>query len=100
MLCEIILAEVNKKCRWNLGILKKRRQMLDKLDFLSGKYSELNIESIDHNQWNKIMEKQSHMQPIIEKYYEYTAALTGIYETVNELITSVRRKSLSRNPKS
>ncbi|KNZ42912.1 peptide chain release factor 1 [Acetobacterium bakii] len=61
--------------------------MLDKLDFLAGKYAELN-EKIsdpkiigDQNQWKKLMKEQSHMQPIIEKYNEYTAALTGIDET-------------------
>src|SRR5665647_2638302 len=61
--------------------------MLDKLDFLAGKYAELN-EKIsdpkvigDQNQWRKLMKEQSHMQPIIEKYNEYTAALRGIDET-------------------
>jgi len=60
--------------------------MLDKLDFLAGKYAELN-EKIsdpeiiaDQNQWRQLMKEQSHMQPIIEKYNEYTAALTGITE--------------------
>jgi len=64
-----------------------RSNMLDKLDFLAGKYAELN-EKIsdpkvieDQNQWRKLMKEQSHMQPIIEKYNEYTAALTGIDET-------------------
>ncbi|MGV8905988.1 MAG: peptide chain release factor 1 [Acetobacterium sp.] len=58
--------------------------MLDKLDFLAGKYAELN-EKIsdpeiigDQNQWRQLMKEQSHMQPIIEKYNEYTAALSGI----------------------
>jgi len=61
--------------------------MLDKLDFLAGKYAELN-EKIsdpeiigDQNQWRKLMKEQSHMQPIIEKYNEYTAALSGITDT-------------------
>ena len=76
--------------------------MLDKLDFSAGKYSELNIKTSDpkvirdQNQWKKLMKKQSHMQPIIEKYYEYTAALTGIYETVNALITSGQAKKLKQ----
>lgn len=61
--------------------------MLDKLDFLAGKYAKLN-EKIsdpeiigDQNQWRKLMKEQSHMQPIIEKYNEYTAALRGIDDT-------------------
>ncbi|HEY5557614.1 peptide chain release factor 1 [Acetobacterium sp.] len=61
--------------------------MLDKLDFLAGKYAELN-EKIsdpeiigDQNQWRRLMKEQSHMQPIIEKYNEYTAALSGITDT-------------------
>lgn len=61
--------------------------MLDKLDFLAGKYAELN-EKIsdpeiiaDQNQWRQLMKEQSHMQPIIEKYNEYTAAISGITDT-------------------
>ncbi|MBC3888656.1 peptide chain release factor 1 [Acetobacterium paludosum] len=60
--------------------------MLDKLDFLAGQYAELNKKIsdpeviADQNQWRKLMKEQSHIEPIIEKYNEYSKTLTGIEE--------------------
>ena len=51
--------------------------MLDKLDFMEEKYSELSIKVsdpdiiADQNQWRKYVKEMSEMEPIINKYKEY-----------------------------
>lgn len=61
--------------------------MLEKLDFLSSKYQELN-EKIsnpdiiaDQVQWTKLMKEHSHIEPIISRYNEYKKTLEGIEES-------------------
>ncbi len=61
--------------------------MLDKLDFLAGKYAELN-EKIsdpqviaDQNVWKKLIKEHAHIEPIVRKYDDYTKVLAEIEET-------------------
>ena len=61
--------------------------MLDKLDFLAEKYAELN-EKIsdpeiigDQNQWKKLVKEHAHIEPIIQKYNEFSATLSAIDDT-------------------
>lgn len=61
--------------------------MLDKLDFLAQKYADLN-EKIsdpeiigDQNQWRKLMKEQSHIEPIIQKYNQFSETLSAIDDT-------------------
>ncbi|WKY45498.1 peptide chain release factor 1 [Eubacteriaceae bacterium ES2] len=58
--------------------------MLEKLDFLAEKYAELN-EKIsnpeiiaDQNLWKKLVKEHAHIEPIIQKYNEYSKVLAGI----------------------
>lgn len=58
--------------------------MLEKLDFLVEKYAELN-EKIsnpeiiaDQNLWKKLVKEHAHIEPIIQKYNEYSKVLAGI----------------------
>ena len=61
--------------------------MLEKLDFLSEKYNELNQKISDPNiiadqeLWQKLMKEQAHLEPIIEHYNAYKKALEGIEES-------------------
>lgn len=61
--------------------------MLEKLDFLSSKYQELNEKIADPDiiadqaQWQKLMKEHAHIEPIINRYNEYKKALEGIEES-------------------
>ena len=61
--------------------------MLAKLDFLAEKYAELN-EKIsdpeiigDQNQWRKLMKEHAHIEPIIQKYNQFSETLSAIDDT-------------------
>ncbi|MEG0309706.1 MAG: peptide chain release factor 1 [Eubacterium sp.] len=66
--------------------------MLEKLDFLSSKYNELNKKIsdpaiiADQNLWTKLMKEQSHIEPIINRYNEYRETMRGIDES-KEMLT-------------
>lgn len=61
--------------------------MLDKLDFLAEQYAELNKKISDpevisdQNQWRKLVKEHAHIEPIIQKYNEFSKTLTAIEET-------------------
>ena len=61
--------------------------MLEKLDFLSSKYQELNEKIADPDiiadqaQWQKLMKEHAHIEPIINRYNEYKKTLEGIEES-------------------
>lgn len=61
--------------------------MLEKLDFLSSKYQELNEKIADPDiiadqaQWQKLMKEHAHIEPIINRYNEYKKTLEGIDES-------------------
>ncbi|RBP37795.1 peptide chain release factor 1 [Garciella nitratireducens] len=60
--------------------------MLEKLDFLEGKYSELNKQIsdpeiiADQDKWKKLMKEHAYLEPIVEKYREYKKVLDGMQE--------------------
>lgn len=61
--------------------------MLDKLEFLAGKYQDLN-ERIsdpaviaDQDTWKKLVKEHAHVEPIINKYNEYKKTMEGIEES-------------------
>lgn len=72
--------------------------MLDKLDFLAGKYAELNEKISDpkvignQNQWKKLVKEHAHIEPIIGKYNDYTATLSGIDDTKEMLADKLIEK--------
>ncbi len=61
--------------------------MLDKLDFLAEKYTELNARIsdpeiiADQGVWKKLIKEHAHIEPIVQKYDEYSKVLSGIDET-------------------
>lgn len=61
--------------------------MLDKLDFLAEKYTELNARIsdpeviADQSVWKKLIKEHAHIEPIVQKYDEYSKVLLGIDET-------------------
>lgn len=61
--------------------------MLDKLAFLAEKYTELNgrisdPEVIaDQNVWKKLIKEHAHIEPIVQKYDEYSKVLSAMDET-------------------
>ncbi|WKY48521.1 peptide chain release factor 1 [Eubacteriaceae bacterium ES3] len=65
--------------------------MLEKLDFLAEKYAELNDKIsdpaviADQNLWKKLVKEHAHIEPIIQKYNEYTQVLSGI-EDAREML--------------
>jgi peptide chain release factor 1 len=58
--------------------------MLEKLDFLAEKYAELNDKIsnpeiiADQNLWKKLVKEHAHIEPIIQKYNEYSKVLAGV----------------------
>ena len=60
--------------------------MLEKLDFLTDKYEELNNQIsdpeiiADQPRWKKLMMEHAHIEPIIEHYREYQKACSGVDE--------------------
>lgn len=61
--------------------------MLEKLDFLAGKYAELNEQISDpqviaeQNLWKKLIKEHAHIEPIVQKYNDYSKVLSGIDDT-------------------
>ena len=66
--------------------------MLEKLDFLSEKYNELNQKIsdpeiiADQNQWKKLVKEHAHIEPIIVHYNAYKKAIEGIEESKEMLM--------------
>lgn len=66
--------------------------MFEKLKFLEDKYKELVEKSMDPNlinedreEWQRVMKEQSDMEPIVNKYREYSKALEE-YEDAKEML--------------
>ncbi|MCR1899448.1 peptide chain release factor 1 [Irregularibacter muris] len=60
--------------------------MLEKLEFLGERYQELSKQIsdpeiiADQNQWKELVKEHSHLEPIVNKYKEYTQVIEGIEE--------------------
>lgn len=64
----------------------ERNPMLEKLEFLGERYQELSKQIsdpeiiADQNQWKELVKEHSHLEPIVNKYKEYTQVIEGIEE--------------------
>lgn len=64
----------------------ERNPMLEKLEFLGERYQELSRQIsdpeiiADQNQWKELVKEHSHLEPIVNKYKEYTQVIEGIEE--------------------
>ncbi len=60
--------------------------MLEKLDFLEEKYKELNKKISDpeiinqSRKWQKLVKEHAHLEPIVQKYREYTKVMDSLEE--------------------